>query len=164
MVPEVRKILYATDLSVNARYAFGYAASLAGCFGAGITVLHVLEELSPNAVAIVGDLLGEERWKDVRKKNEDQVVQSIKDRIEKFCDDMEHKLPECSFIIDSVIVEIGHPVDRIIRQAKKNNCDMIVMGSRGHGVLKEAMLGSTSRRVLRRSEIPVLVIRLPKKD
>ncbi len=164
MVPEVRKILYATDLSVNARYAFGYAASLAGCFSAGITVLHVLEELSPNAVAIVGNLLGEERWKDVRKRNEDQVVQSIKDRIEKFCDDMEHKLTECSFIIDSVIVEIGHPVDRIIRQAEKNNCDMIVMGSHGQGVLKEAMLGSTSRRVLRRSEIPVLVIRLPKKD
>jgi nucleotide-binding universal stress UspA family protein len=137
---------------------------MAGCFGAGPTVLHVLEELSPNAAALVGDLLGEERWKDLRNKNENQVVQSIKDSIEKFCDDMEHKLQECSFIIDKVIVEIGHPVDRIIRQAKKNNCDMIIMGSRGQGVLKEAMLGSTSRRVLRRSEIPVLVIRLPKKD
>ncbi len=104
---------------------------MAGCFGAGLTVLHVLEELSPNAAAMVGDILGEERWKDLRNKNEDQVVQSIKDSIEKFCDDMEHKLQECSFIIDKVIVEIGHPVDRIIRQAKKNNCDMIIMGSHG---------------------------------
>ncbi len=137
---------------------------MAGCFGAGLTVLHVLEELSLNAAAMVGDILGEERWKDLRNKNEDQVVRSIRDRIEKLCDDMEHKLPECSFIIDSVIVEIGHPVDRIIRQAKKINCDMIVMGSHGQGVLKGAMLGSTSRRVLRRSEIPVLVIRLPKED
>jgi len=34
-------------------------------------------------------------------------------------------------MIDSVIVEIGHPVDRIIQQAKKINCDMIVMGYRG---------------------------------
>ena len=126
--------------------------------------MHVLEELSLNAAAMVGDILGEERWKDLRNKNKDQVVQSIKDSIEKFCDDMEHKLQECSFIIDKVIVEIGHPVDRIIRQAKKNNCDMIIMGSRGQGVLKEAMLGSTSRRVLRRSEIPVLGIRLPKRD
>ena len=126
--------------------------------------MHVLEELSPNAIALVGDLLREERWKDLRNKNEDQVVKSIKGSIEKFCDDMEHKLQECSFIIDKVIVEIGHPVDRIIRQAKKINCDMIVMGSHGQGVLKGAMLGSTSRRVLRRSEIPVLVIRLPKED
>ena len=124
----------------------------------------MLEELSPNAAAMVGDILGEERWKDLRKRNEDQVIQSIKDRVEKFCDDMEHKLTECSFMIDSVIVEIGHPVDRIIQQAKKINCDMIVMGYRGQGVLKEAVLGSTSRRVLRRSEIPVLVVRLPKRD
>ena len=102
--------------------------------------------------------------KDLRNKNQDQVIQSIKDRIEKFCDDMEHKLTECSFMIDSVIVEVGHPVDRIIQQAKKNNCDMIVMGYRGQGVLKEAILGSTSRGVLRRSEVPVFIIRLPKKD
>ena len=164
MVPEVKKILFTTDLSDNARYAFGYAASLAGCFRGGITVLHVLEELSPNAITLVEDLLGEERWTDIRKRNENQVIQSIKDRIEKLCDEMEQKLPECSFIIDSVIVEIGHPVDRIIRQAEKNNCDMIVIGSHGQGVLKGAMLGSTSRRVWRRSEIPVLVIRLPKED
>jgi len=164
MVPEVRKILFTTDLSVNARYAFGYAASLAGCFGAGITVLHVLEDLSPNAITLVEDVLGEERWKDIRKRNEDQVIESIRGRIKNLCDEMEQKLPECSFIIDSVIVEIGHPVDRIIRQVKKNNCDMIVMGSHGQGVLKGVMLGSTSQRVLRRSEIPVLVIRLPKED
>lgn len=164
MIPQIKKILYATDLSVNSRYAFEYAARMAGCFGAGVTVLHVLEELSPNAASMVGDLLGEERWKDFKKRNQDQVIQSIKDRIEKFCDDMEHKLTECSYMIDSVIVEIGHPVDRIIRQAKKNTCDMIVMGCRGQGVLKEAMLGSTSRRVLRRSEVPVFIVRLPKKD
>jgi nucleotide-binding universal stress UspA family protein len=164
MIPEIKKILYATDLSNNARYAFEYAASMAGCFGAGITVLHVLEEFSPNAVAIVEDFLGEERLKDLRKRNEDQVIESIRGRIENFCDDMEHKLPECSFIIDHVIVEIGHPVDRIIRQAEKNNCNMIIMGSHGQGVLKGAMMGSTSQRVLRRSEIPVLVIRLPKED
>ena len=164
MIPEIKKILYATDLSNNARYAFEYAATMAGCFGAEITVLHVLEELSPNAAAMVGDLLGEERWKDLRKRNQDQVIRSIKDRIEKFCDDMEHKLTECSFMIDSVIVEIGHPVDRIIQQAKKNTCDMIVMGYRGQGVLKEAILGSTSRGVLRRSEVPVFIIRLPKED
>jgi len=48
-------------------------------------VLHVLEELSPNAAVMVGDILGEERWEDLRKRNEDQVIQSIKDRVEKFC-------------------------------------------------------------------------------
>jgi len=42
MLPEIRKILYATDLSENARHAFGYAVSLANRYGAGITIMHVL--------------------------------------------------------------------------------------------------------------------------
>ena len=42
---EVKKILYATDLSENARYAFAYAVSLADLYHAGITMIHVLPEV-----------------------------------------------------------------------------------------------------------------------
>jgi len=45
IIPEIKKILYATDLSANARYSFGYAASLAHRYGAGITIIHVLDDL-----------------------------------------------------------------------------------------------------------------------
>ena len=164
MIPEIRKILFATDLSENARYAFGYAASLANRYGAGLTILHVLEELSPNALAMVGDFLGKERWEDLKKRNEAQVLQSIRERIEMFCDEESEKMPACAFIVDDFIVEIGQPVDRIFRQAEKINCDMVVMGSRGQGVFAEAMLGSTSRKVLRRCKKPVLVVRLPEEE
>ena len=162
MIPEIKKIFYATDLSENARYAFGYAASLANRYGAGITILHVLEDLSPNALAIVGGMLGKERWEDLKKRNEEQVIRTLRDRIERFCEEESGKMPACNFIIDHVIVEIGQPVDRIIRQAEKTNCDMVVMGSRGQGMLAEATLGNTSRRVLRRCRKPVLVVRLDK--
>ena len=39
---QIKKILYATDLSENAVHAFAYAVSLANLYGAGITILHVL--------------------------------------------------------------------------------------------------------------------------
>ena len=68
MIPEIKKMLYAIDLSENARYSFGYAASLANRYGAGLTVLHVLEELAPNALAVVSDFLGKERWEDLKKE------------------------------------------------------------------------------------------------
>ena len=45
-IPPIKKILYATDLSENARYAFGYAVSLANQYDAKITILHVLEDRS----------------------------------------------------------------------------------------------------------------------
>ena len=47
MIPAIKKILCATDLSPNARYSFGYAASLAHRYGAGITIIHVLEPENP---------------------------------------------------------------------------------------------------------------------
>ena len=164
MIPEIKKILYATDLSENANYSFGYAASLANRYGAGLTVLYVLEELSPYALAAVSDFLGKEGWEDLKKRNETMVLQSIRDRIETFCDERSEKMLECPFIVDDIIIEIGQPVDRIIRQTEKTDCDMVVMGCRGQGILAGTVLGSTSRRVLRRCKKPILIIRLPEED
>ena len=65
------------------------------------------------------------------------------------------------FSTDEIIVERGNPVEEIINQSKKLNCDLIVMGTHGHGTLEDVMLGSTARRVIRRSKIPVLVVRIP---
>jgi nucleotide-binding universal stress UspA family protein len=64
MIPEIKKILYATDLSENARYAFGYAASIANRFGARITILHVLEEISHSATIRLAAMLGENKWQE----------------------------------------------------------------------------------------------------
>ncbi len=41
---QIKKILYATDLSKSAVHTFSYAVSLANMYGAGITILHVLAE------------------------------------------------------------------------------------------------------------------------
>jgi len=60
-----------------------------------------------------------------------------------------------------ILVERGNPVEQILAQAEATHADLIVMGTHGQGTFKDAMMGSTARRVLRRSRIPVLVIRLP---
>ena len=70
-IPETKRILYVTDLSENARYAFGYAVSMANCYGAGITILHVLEEPSPNTLLLLGAWSGPEGWEQLKKRNED---------------------------------------------------------------------------------------------
>ncbi len=162
MVPEIKNILYATDLSDNARYAFKYASTIANRFGAEITILHVLEELSPNSLGLVSEIVGQERWADLKKRNEEKVIASIRMRIENVCNEISQSIPECPFIVQRIIVKTGHPVDQIIHYAEKKDCDMVVVGSRGHGMLSGAMLGSTSHRVLRQCSKPVLVIRLPK--
>ena len=163
MIPRIKKILYATDLSENARYAFGYAASIANRFSAEITIFHVMEDLSPDARSRVTDYLGEERWEELKKKNEQKVLDRIKKRLEKFCEDVTEEFSECPFITKDIIVTIGHPVEEILLQVENKDFDMVVMGSHGYGMLADVMMGGTTRRVLRQCKIPVLVVRLPDK-
>lgn len=160
MIPgiQVKKILFPTDLSKNAEYAFEYAVGIAGCFGARITILHVLEKLPPNALLILQAFHGTDRWKEIEKMNDEEVVRTIRNRLEAFCEEARSRLPDCSFIVDDVIVETGHPVEKILHHASETQCNMIVMGARGHGLLKDVFLGSTSERVLRRCSKPVLVV------
>jgi len=47
MIPEIKKILYATDLSPNSAYALRYAINSAKKHDAGIIILHVVEERAP---------------------------------------------------------------------------------------------------------------------
>ena len=52
MIPEIKKILYSTDLSENSKFAFSYAASLANRYDAAITILHVLKDAKPTAESL----------------------------------------------------------------------------------------------------------------
>ena len=161
MIPDIKKILYATDLSENARYAFGYAVSLANRHEAKITVLHVVEELSSFARSMVEDILGEKRWSELRREREARVISGLQLRLDKFFNDVRHNRPDYPFVIDKTIVLTGHPVDQIIRYAEEKDMDLVVIGSRGKGGLADVTMGTTSRRVLRRCKVPLLVVRLP---
>ena len=160
MIPDIKKILYATDLSENARYAFGYAVNLANRHDAKITVIHVVEELSSFARSMAADILGEKRLADINTEREKEVVLELKTRLEEFCNDVRHDQPSCPFVTDETIVVTGHPVDQIVHQALEMDADLIVIGSHGRGGLADVTMGSTSRRVLRRCAMPVLVVRL----
>ena len=164
MIPEIKKILYTTDLSPNARFAFSYAASLANRYDAGVSIFHVLEDISPTADSLVINIIGKKKWTDLRKRNEQEILNTIKSRLSKFCEDVQAELPACPFITENIIVKIGNPVEEILQEIENNSYDLVVMGAHGQSALADAVMGSTSRRVVRRCKKPVLVIRLPEDD
>ena len=164
MIPEIKKILYTTDLSENARYAFGYAASLANRYDAGITIFHVIEDISPTSNNLVTNIIGESKWIELRSQNENEVLDTIQARLTTFCEDVQAELPSCPFITENIRVKIGNPVDEILQEVEDSGYDMVVMGAHGHGVLGNTLMGSVSRRVIRHCKTPVLVIRLPEDD
>ena len=56
-------------------------------------------------------------------------------------------------------VESGHPVTIILEQIKKENIDLVIMGSHGYGAIAGSVLGSVSQRVLQKASCPVLIIK-----
>jgi nucleotide-binding universal stress UspA family protein len=60
------------------------------------------------------------------------------------------------------LMRVGEPVNQISQLAKDLNVKYIVMGSRGLGVIRGAVLGSVSTGVLHETKIPVLIT--PQKD
>ena len=161
MLPQIKNILYATDLSDNARYAYNYTASLAQQYGADITILHVIETLSAETFLQIHGYVGEEKWKKLQEEKEADFISRIRGRLSDFCDEISKDVDACAFQVDKIIVKEGVAADEILHQAELNDADIIVMGTRGFGMFKEALMGGTARRVVRRSLIPVMVVRLP---
>ena len=161
MVPEIKKILYPTDMSETSNHAFGYAASLANRYDALITILHVIKDVMPTSENLVTNVIGNSKWQELLSRNKTEVVEKIRRRLETFCDETKAELSSCPFLMEEVIVKIGNPMEEIIKEADHKGYDMIIMGAHGHGAIAGAVMGSVSRRVVRRSTTPVMVVRLP---
>ena len=156
MIPEIKTILYTTDLSPNSAYAFGYAINSAKKHDAGIIILHVVEEVAP--------FFEEERLKMVSEKKRTEAMDRIRKRLKIFCDRELKEDPECADRVVSIEICQGYPPEEILRKADELNCDVIVMGTHGKGVIRHSFLGSAAQKVLRRVRKPVFIIPLPEEE
>ena len=158
MIPQIKKILYATDLTKNSAYAFYYAIDLAQRRDAKIVILHVVEPL-PAVVKFHGSLEGEKKYYQHEKAAD---LNLIRDRLQAICERVDHRIGmSCLSLVSNIIVREGFPVEEILRAAEEEACELLILGSHGKGFLKQTFLGSVSHKVLDRSRKPVLVIPLP---
>lgn len=160
---KIKKILYATDLSESARYAFGYAADLADKYEADITILYVIENLPHVSEIQVRDLLGAEKWEELKQQKQTYLTEKIRARVEDFCTEMSSVHDSCRMLGEDIRIQKGNPQEVILETSQQMEADLIVMGTHGYNILKDALIGGTARKVVQKSKIPVLVIRLPEK-
>ena len=165
----IKKILYATDLSESAVHAFAYAVSLADTYGAGITMLHVIAETASEE--FISSMISAKTLKEVKDRHYSEAREhmigkkrnnvTIKEVLQAFSDEVKADSQDQTFVTDEILIREGPPVETIIATAQKQNCDLIVMGTHGQGGITKVLAGSTAKKVVRQSAIPVLIIRLP---
>jgi universal stress protein A len=139
----VRSILCPVDFSEQSRQALLWASSIAEYRGAELTVLSVVEPLLAQAarVRLGVDLARAEVEPALREFVEvtlaGRMRQPSQTRIE---------------------VTVGDPSEAILQSGRRRNAGLIVMGTHGLRRLRKLLLGSTTERVLRRAEQPVLTV------
>jgi nucleotide-binding universal stress UspA family protein len=156
MIPQIKKILYATDLSKNSSYAFLYATDMAKRHDAKIVIIHVIEPIPQYAEVYTGIT------DEAKLNKKEEMVEELKKHLQGFCKKAEAQIgPPCVELVSEIFVPIGHPPEEILNAAEKESCDMIIVGSHGKGFLAHTFLGSVSNAVLHRTKKPVFIIPLP---
>jgi nucleotide-binding universal stress UspA family protein len=166
---QIKKVLYATDLSETAVHSFSYAVSLANKYGAGITILHVLAEF-PGEQFIL-NMIDSETWNEIKSRHyaeaRDDLIGkkrdhiAIKEVLQAFSEEVKTGTENQSFVTDEVLIKSGAPAEIIVQTAQERNCDLIVMGTHGYSAIADVLIGSTAKWVVRHSPVPVLVVRSP---
>ena len=164
MLPEIKHILYCTDLSKNASYAFKYAAYLAKTTGAEIHMLHVVEKLSNDArLTLQTYVMDSKSRDDFLNHRIDHAQELLQKRQDYFWDVLAPTDKAVREKISSVDVIEHYPAETILKRSKEIDVDLIIMGAHEKGFM-HTFLGSVAKSVLRRSRIPTMIVPLPEKD
>jgi nucleotide-binding universal stress UspA family protein len=143
----IKTILVPTDFSEASESAVKYAKALAEAFGSSLHLVHVMEDLLAHAwaaevyVASMPNLRAE-----IEKEAAERLGAMVTD-------------PECQRLRVTTAIIAGSPFLEIIRYARANSVDLIVIGTHGRGPIAHMLLGSVAEKVVRKSPCPVLTVR-----
>jgi len=159
MVPQIKKILFATDISKNSGYAFYYEVHMAKRDEAKIVIMHAVEPIAPMLVNF------EDFRHQVAKTRWEETVKKFKEQIQDISVKADARTGVSSVdLVSNILIRLGNPVEEILKVADEEGCDVIVLGTHGKGFLKQTLLGSVSSSVLLRTRKPVFVVPLPSEN
>ncbi|MBF4506856.1 universal stress protein [Flavobacterium sp. JLP] len=141
----MKRILVPTDFSEHAEDALKVAAQIAKKNDSEIIILHMLELPHQSNDAIMGGTSIPETMLFMKKANE-------------MLDEVAAK-PYLDGIPVTEVVKMDKPIHGISQVSKDYEIDLIVMGSHGSSGIEELLIGSNTEKVVRNSEIPVLIIK-----
>ncbi len=142
------KILACTDGSEQSYKALEEAAKIANRVKGDVTVIHVEEPIPhPNEWGYYFSEDSLKQYEERREKEREEIMATAA-RI----------FNELNVQFNKIIRK-GHPAETISKEAAEGGFDMIVMGNRGLGGLKEKLLGSVSNAVVQQADVSVVIVK-----
>lgn len=141
---QLKRILVPTDFSEYSDKAVLYGCELAAKFGAELHVLHSVE--------LVPITYGEGAY--FTPETQSELTKDAAFRL--------GQIPDAEWREKLTVVHTtteGHPFVQIVRYAKDNDIDLIVLGTHGRGAIAHMLLGSVAEKVVRKAPCPVLTVR-----
>jgi len=138
-----KKILLATDGSENARRAAFQAAGLAEELSSEIIIAYIFSSPPSQSKMAKANF-------DVHSILTEDAKNAISETINLF---------EEKKVAYSLKVAIGEPASEVCEIAEKENADLLIIGSRGLGTIKSAVIGSVSQKVAHLAKCPVMIVK-----
>ena len=150
--PKYKKVLFCTDFSENSDYAFEFAYGIAKRDEGLLYILHVIPR-NPNQEMIRG-YVSEDILRNIQKGLEQELDDNYKERYTKKIEDA---------VRFEVATKSGREDEEILKFAKDEKVDIIVVGTHGKTGIEHVFFGSVAEKVLRHSPVPLFVIPCKKK-
>jgi nucleotide-binding universal stress UspA family protein len=148
------KVLLAYDGSKEATAAAGVAAEIANATGSGLHLLHVVpieESLPPLAYAPYEEAQAWEAW--------EAGIERDEERARSFLEGQAQRMEAQGVRVAEAHLLFGGPEEEIVRLAENLDAGLVVVGNRGRGGIRRALMGSVSDSVVRYAYCPVMVVR-----
>jgi nucleotide-binding universal stress UspA family protein len=142
------RILVPTDFSENSRCALEYAAALAERFNSELHLLYVLEGVPPNTPPGPAGIFS----------SAGDFVDELRASVRKSLDNLA-KADPLAGKNTVIVVRDGYAFVEIVRYAREELTDLIVISTHGRTGLAQVLMGSVAEKVVRKAACPVLTVR-----
>lgn len=139
------KLLAAVDLSRASGYVIEAVHRVAMATDAEVYVLHAINPLPGFAGPAFEPIMEHQELSERYLDEQDQLKELVT------------QLVDVGVNATALMIQ-GDPVKSVLHEADRLDVELIVMGSHGHGLFFDALVGSISAGVLRKSKVPVLVV------
>jgi nucleotide-binding universal stress UspA family protein len=165
-VISLKRILVPTDFSEPSAAAVKYGAAFARAFNAELHLMHVAVRYELDVMVerqrVIELFLADAAVEGGNGDPAAAAQHAARDLLAPMLGEQEQRELRVEYVLRAA--GAGGPYLEIVRYASQNDVDLIVMGTRGRGVVAHALVGSVAERVVRKAPCPVLTIHHPEHE